>query len=275
MDRNEDNIPYSALYTAATWRWGRVPCAELTTPEGASRVFSIVNAYMVLYRLLNPKKFSLQHTLLHRHTAIDALLERAQCPQIIEIAAGFSPRGSRYSADPACRYYDVDLPDVVALKRKQLGLSEAGQSVLRRPNLQLVAGDITCLDMTAFAAQKTFVITEGIMMYFDRQTQMEIWKKLADFIRQNGGEYVFDYIPLDDEPPRSWLGSLLSRARDRILGNPSTYAYDERGRMDVVRDLQAAGFSQVEALDSGVIAPRWGLPHADVKTRVIVYHCRC
>lgn len=274
MDTNKDNIPVSALYTAATWRWGRLPCAELVTPAGAKSLFNIVNAYMVLYRWLNPAKFSLQHTLLHRHTAINHLLTQAACPQVIEIAAGFSPRGSMASANANVHYFEVDMPDVVALKNRQLQSSPTGSTVLARNNFKLLSGDITQLDFSVFPAQRSFIITEGLMMYFKREMQLQIWKKIADYLAINGGEYVFDYIPLDDEPPRSAFGASLSRIKNRLLPQEPTYAYDERTRMQVADDLRMAGFTHVDVYSSAEIARAWQLPHSEIKTRVIVYHCR-
>jgi len=42
-----------------------------------------------------------------------------------------------------------------------------------------------------------------------------------------------------------------------------------------VRDLQACGFEQVDALNTGVVAKPWALPDADVPSRTIIFHCRC
>jgi O-methyltransferase involved in polyketide biosynthesis len=279
VDTNKDNIPVSALYTSATWYWGRLPCADLVIPAGAKVLFRIVNAYMVLYRWLNPEKFSLQHMLLHRHTAINRLLTQAKCEQVIEIAAGFSPRGSMASANPVLNYFEIDLPDVVALKNKQLLSSSAGSAVLARDNFKLLPGDVTQLDFEEFPPRRSFVITEGLMMYFNRAAQLQIWKRIADFIASNGGEYVFDYIPIDDEPPRSRLGTALSRLRDRLFAKQlrekgPTFAYDERTRMQVADDLRSAGFQQVDVYSSAEIAREWSLPHSNVKTRVIIYRCR-
>jgi O-methyltransferase involved in polyketide biosynthesis len=272
VDTNKDNIPVSALYTSATWHWGKLPCAELVLPDGAQILFRIVNAYMVLYRWLNPKKFSLQHMLLHRHTAINYLLKRSGCRQIIEIASGFSPRGSMASADGSVRYFEVDMPDVIALKQKRLRESAAGGEVLERNNFTLMSGDITRLDFQRFPQARSFIITEGLMMYFAREEQLRIWRNIADCINSCGGEYVFDYIPCDIEPPRSWLGRLLSRLRSVWL--QPTYAYDERTRTQVADDLLSAGFRNVDIFDSADIARAWHLPHSDIKTRVIVYRCR-
>lgn len=272
MDTNKDNIPVSALYTSATWHWGKLPCADLVMPDGAQLLFRIVNAYMVLYRCLNPKKFSLQHMLLHRHTAINHLLRDAACPQVIEIAAGFSPRGSMASTDANVHYFEVDMPDVVALKNKRLQDTAEGRVVLERKNFTLMPGDITQLDFGRFPQRRSFIITEGLMMYFTREQQLQIWRNIADHIHTCGGEYIFDYIPCDAEPPRSALGEALSRLR--ALWLKPTYAYDERTRWQVADDLRSAGFREVEVFNSGDIARSWRLPHSDIKTRVIIYRCR-
>jgi len=180
------------------------------------------------------------------------------------------------STSPAYRYFEVDLPEVIALKRRQLEQSAEGRSILARPNFTLLEGDITALDFTSrFPAVPTFVISEGIMMYFKREAQMAIWRNIAQFMRAQGGEYVFDYIPRDDEPSRSPLGQLLSDLRHRLTNPPPPFAYDERTRQDVVADLIEAGFSDVEAIDTRAIAHSWSLPYSDVKTRTIIYHCRC
>lgn len=122
------------------------------------------------------------------------------------------------SGNPDYRYFEVNLPEVVALKRVQLENSTIGRAVLARPNYTLLAGDITQLDFThPFAAEPTMVVSEGIMMYFKRDTQMSIWQNIARFIRANGGEYVFDYIPINGaKPPRSSLGQFLSDLRQRL-----------------------------------------------------------
>ena len=272
VDTNKDNIPVSALYTSATWHWGKLPCADLVMPDGAKALFRVVNAYMALYCCLNPKKYSLQYMLLHRHTAINRLLKEAACPQVIEIASGFSPRGSMVSADAGTHYYEVDLSEVVALKRKRLQISSEGSAVLARDNFELVPGDITQLDFATFPQRPSFIITEGLMMYFKRDEQMRIWRNIAAHIKACGGEYVFDYIPLDVEPPRSALGAALSRWRMRWQ-KPS-FAYDERTHLQIADDLRSAGFTQVDVYKSADVARAWHLPHSDIKTCVIVYRCR-
>jgi O-methyltransferase involved in polyketide biosynthesis len=272
MSLDKNNIPPSALYTAATWRWGKLTGADLVTPPNARPVFRVFNAYLTLYGLINPGWHSLKHTLLHRHAGIEHLLRESKCPQVIEIAAGFSPRGSAISADPSIRYFEVDLPPVIAAKTALLHSTPAGQTVLRRENLALLEGDITAMDWRRFAASPSFIITEGLMMYFDRAAQMRIWRDIAEFLRANRGEYVFDYLPTPDEPRRSFAGRLLSRMRGP---KRRAFACDERNRHEIADDLRAAGFKSIAVHTSADFASAWNLPHAKTHTRVILYRCRC
>lgn len=274
MGLNSQRIPHSALYTSATWKWGQLAYADCVTPRQAEGVFRLVNAYLALYRRLNPQKISLKHNLLHRHAAIDHLIQASSCRQIIEIAAGFSPRGCFFSEQPERQYFEVDLAEVIALKRQQLQSSVRGRQVLERSNFTLQTGDITRLDFMAFAKVPTLLVSEGIMMYFQRDAQQLIWRNIAQFVRTHGSEYIFDYIPLDDEPPRSTLGQVLSNMRQKLFKPPPAFAYDERTRHDVRDDLLAAGFSAVEIINTADVAQSWQLPHPEVATRTIIYHCR-
>lgn len=274
MDKNKDNVAVSALYTAATWQWARLPCAEVVTPANAARVFRYVNLWMRLYRWINPAAYSLPHQLLHRHTAIDHLLAAEKTVRVIEVACGFSPRGAYFSADPGHRYTEIDLPDMVAVKRRQLESTPAGQAILARANLDLVAGDITALDWDAcIAAQPAVVITEGLMMYFPRTPQLAIWRDLASALRPAGGVYLFDYIPLSEETPRSRVGAWLHALRLKLVGK-GDFAYDERDRDAIAADLQECGFDRVEHHSTRDVARAWGLPLAGTPSHTLIYVCR-
>lgn len=276
MDMNRDNIAVSALYTAATWRWAGFDCAEFVTPAKAQSVFRLVNAFMFFYRLLNPRVFSLQHQLLHRHSAIDYLLWHSGNQRVVEVACGLSARGSRFSANPAIFYTEIDLPDMVDYKYRQLKASERGRAVLARRNFELRAADVTTLDFAGeFAGAPVAVITEGLMMYFPRELQLQIWHRIAALLQRSGGDYLFDYVPRGDEPPRSWLGQALHRFKENVLGLKNDFKYDGRTRADVVADLRACGFETVEAINTGEVARPWSLPAANVPSRNIIFHCRC
>ncbi|AXI01745.1 class I SAM-dependent methyltransferase [Aquirhabdus parva] len=273
MDTNKDNVAVSALYTAGTWQWAGLPGSDAVTPADSERVFSFVNRYMVFYTFLNPKTFSLRHQLLHRHTAIDYLREQSGCTRTVEVACGFSPRGASVSADPAQEYIEIDLPDMITFKERQLQKSAEGRQVLARDNFKLRPDNILTLDFVAnFADRRTAVITEGLMMYFTREQQLPIWQSIARLVNTTDGVYLFDYIPLSEEPARSWLGAILHFFRVKLFGK-GDFAYDQRNREDVAQDLRASGFGQVESFITGEVASLWNLPQANVPSRTIIYRC--
>lgn len=274
MDKNKNNVAVSALYTAATWQWGGLPMADLLTPTDAAPVFKWVNAYMRFYRWINPRTYSLQHQLLHRHTAINHLLKRSGLKWVIEIASGFSPRGAAFSAQPDCNYLELDLPEVVEHKRKQLLTSTTGQQVLARSNYSLQAGNVLELDFeTLLNGQPAAVITEGLMMYFPRKTQLTIWKAMAQGMKPAGGLYLFDYIPLTEEPARSLTGRILHWLRVSVFRIKGDFAYDERDRHAVAEDLKSCGFDQVTIHATGEVASQWALPQSATPSRTLVYAC--
>ncbi len=69
---------------------------------------------------------SLEYYLLARHLAIDKLLEQAieehGITQVIEVAAGLSPRGWRFTQryGDGITYIEADLPEMAARKRHAL-----------------------------------------------------------------------------------------------------------------------------------------------------------
>lgn len=275
MDTNRANIAVSALYTAATWQWAGLPGAALVTPPDAQSVFRVVNGYMRFYQWLNPRTHSLRHQLLHRHAAIDRLIADSGVTRVVEVASGLSPRGITFSADPALTYTEIDLPDMVAFKRRQLSGSEAGRAVLARDNLVLRAGDVTTLDFaTEFAGPPLAVVTEGLMMYFPRRAQQQIWTRIAALLAASGGLYIFDYIPLSEEPPRSLPGRLLHFLRVTVLRLKGDFAYDQRDRQAVADDLRQCGFADVQCLSTADVAPAWGLPDSHVASNTLIYCCR-
>ena len=275
MDRNRDNVAVSALYTAATWQWAGLECADFVTPAQSRRLFRQVNAFLRLYRWINPSSYSLPHQLLYRHAAIDHLVQQAGHARVLELAAGFSARGSRFSRDPALRYIELDLPDMVHSKRRQLLASAAGRAVLARQNFELRAADALHVDLAAeFSGTPVSVISEGLMMYFTRAQQMQVWQGIVRLLQASGGVYLFDYIPLPDAPQRSLPGRLLHFLRLHVLRLRGDFTYDERDRYGVRADLLRAGFTQVEIIDTGAVASAWRLPQAAVPTRTLIYVCQ-
>lgn len=131
---------------------------------------------------------NLEDALLARHRLIDDILERAiaegQVSQVLEVAAGLSPRGLRFTRQHAgLRYIEGDLPGMARRKRRALdqaatpghvevveldALAESGPS-------SLTAVAERHLDPTRGLA----IITEGLVNYFDRSAVEGMWRRFA------------------------------------------------------------------------------------------------
>jgi O-methyltransferase involved in polyketide biosynthesis len=80
-----------------------------------------------------------------RHKIIDELLLKNDASQILEIAAGYSPRGLIFTQDPKRQIVELDLPVVAQNKQKIVAGIESG-----RQNLHIIGGN--ALDESAFSA---------------------------------------------------------------------------------------------------------------------------
>src|SRR5438094_340621 len=93
-----ETISPTAHYTGYVWARNGLSHPQLQTLEGRV-LFEALRPTMSVSRLLGAP--SLEDYLMARHTAIDALLERAieagEISQVVEVAAGLSPRGWRFS----------------------------------------------------------------------------------------------------------------------------------------------------------------------------------
>src|SRR5205807_8353145 len=96
---------------------------ELSTAEGRVLFESLRPMIMVTRQLGGG---SLESYLLTRHRAIDVLLEQAieqhGITQVVEVAAGLSPRGWRFMQryGNQLTYVEADLPEMAERKRRAL-----------------------------------------------------------------------------------------------------------------------------------------------------------
>ena len=101
MSAKSGDLSVTALYTSATWTWGKLPNAELFDHGQAKRVFRVVNAVLGAARPFIGLSSPLRLALLHRHTLIDALLVESGHRKVLELAAGLSRRGVTLQRRPS------------------------------------------------------------------------------------------------------------------------------------------------------------------------------
>ena len=197
---SSDAISPTAHYTGQVWLRNGLSHPLLGTREGRL-LFDSLQPVMRTSALLGGP--SLEPYLLARHHAIDARLEHAiehdGVTQVLEVAAGMSPRGWRFAQRYGERltYVEADLPAMAARKRRALdriGSLSAAHRVVdldalrdRGPlSLQAVAGELD-------PARGLAIITEGLLGYLAPEAMTGLWRRFARTLDGfAGGRYLSD-----------------------------------------------------------------------------------
>jgi O-methyltransferase involved in polyketide biosynthesis len=195
-----DNISPTAHYTGEVWRRNGLSHPWLGTVEGR-----------VMYDALHPVMAasaaaggpSLETYLLARHRAIDALLQAAIArhgvSQVIEVAAGLSPRGWRFANRYGDRlvYVEGDLPEMAARKRHALariGSLSAEHRVVELDALR--PGGPQSLEAAAAQLDRSrglAIITEGLLGYLETAAVVDLWTRFAQTLDAfPSGRYISD-----------------------------------------------------------------------------------
>jgi O-methyltransferase involved in polyketide biosynthesis len=197
---SSDSISPTAHYTGYVWARNGLSHPDLTTTEGRL-LFDSLHPLMLFSGALGGP--SLEAYLLARHQAIDALLERAieqhGITQVVEVAAGLSPRGWRFAKRYGDRiaYYEADLPAMAARKRRALermgSLSDRHQvrdlDALRDTGPDSLAALAAELDPGTGLA----IITEGLLGYLAPGDVAALWRRFAEVLsRFPAGRYISD-----------------------------------------------------------------------------------
>jgi O-methyltransferase involved in polyketide biosynthesis len=193
-------ISPTAHYTGYVWARNGLSPRELATIEGRVLFESLHPVMAVSAALGGP---SLESYLLARHRAIDALLTRAiedhAVTLVIELAAGMSPRGWRFTERYGDRieYVEADLAEMAARKRR--ALDRLGSLSERHRVLEVDAlSDAGPVSLAAMAAgldhgRGLAIITEGLLGYLPTDTMEDLWRRIAGVLAGFAhGRYISD-----------------------------------------------------------------------------------
>lgn len=253
MARSSEAISPTAHYTGYAWFHHGLSHQALVTPQGRL-LFNALKPWSLLAQ--SRGKPTVDGFLLARHRLIDALLEQAiaegRVTQVIEIAAGFSPRGWDFKRRHGrrLRYIEADLPHMAEWKLQRLernGLLLPGHRVQPLDAL----ADLGPLSLSALAgrldpAQGTAIVTEGLLNYFDRDAVLGMWRRFAGVLsRFPQGLYLSDLHLANDNRGTSQrvFGKLLQAfVRGRVHLH-----FREGG--EALAQLREAGFPEARLHD--------------------------
>lgn len=263
----------TALYTAQVWIRAGVPCAGLFECSEARMVHGASSLLMAAGRLFRSDGPQLEPALVQRHRMFDALVEEFEGGYVLELAAGLSPRGARFSAQDGVQYVEVDLAPVMAVKRGLLARTVQGQEIALRENMQFVSGDLRHMDLLELIppGESVLVIGEGLFMYLGADEQRGLWRRVADLIAgRAGSQLAFDLVPPCEQASGGTTGRLLAKLMGAFTGGRG-FALDDRTREDLCADLERCGFVSPRCLAPGEAPESWRVPHLELPTEQLLF----
>jgi O-methyltransferase involved in polyketide biosynthesis len=183
MRGGPESISPTAHYTGQVWRRNGLSHEELGTLEGRV-LFDALEPAMRASRALGGP--TLEGLLLARHRIIDDALTDAidagRIAQVLEIAAGMSPRGWRFAERYGDRlsYVEADLADMAERKRRALErIGSLGEhhrvAEVDATSDDSLAAVVATLDRGAGLA----IVTEGLLTYFGHDDVIAMWRRFA------------------------------------------------------------------------------------------------
>jgi O-methyltransferase involved in polyketide biosynthesis len=196
---------------------------------------------------------SMRTTLKQRHTILDERLQQLieQYPnlQVLEIAAGLSPRGWWFRQHyPFIDYRELDLPDMA--KTKQTALKQ-----IDKDSPDVLSVDLFTQDFqNAFAIfdpqRPLVVISEGLINYFDKALLQQLMQSIADYGKSfKVLHYLTDLYP---EPVQNKLAKVIWNSSKLLkIMSRSAFTFHFISPAQVRKFISETGFKNIE-----VIQPR-------------------
>jgi O-methyltransferase involved in polyketide biosynthesis len=242
-----DAISPTAHYTGYVWFRNGLSDAALATRQGRLLFDSLQPAALVSRALGGP---TLEGYLLARHAAIDALLttaiERDGITQVLEIAAGLSPRGLRFARRYGERltYVEADLPDMAARKQRALARAGADGSGHRVASIDALReggpDSLEQLAATLDSGAGLVIITEGLLGYLPSAQVAALWRRCAQTLSGfSAGRYLSDLHLAGVQTPAVRAFRVLLSAF--VRGSVHLHYDDADAAQDALR---AAGFAR-------------------------------
>ncbi len=234
-----ENISPTAHYTGYVWFAHGQSHEAFATRTGRLMYQALRAPNLIAHKVHLP---TLEGMLLARHRVIDLRLAQAidagEIDQIVEVAAGLSPRGWRFRTRYGERitYVEADLPGMLENKRRILA-ELGGETPHHRTAAvdALAATGPTSIDAICASLDPrrgTAILTEGLVNYFDTPTMLGMWSRFGAALRRfSRGLYLSDLILRDGShgpivTAFQWLLSAFVRGRVHLHFESSEQAED-------------------------------------------------
>jgi O-methyltransferase involved in polyketide biosynthesis len=198
-----------------------------------------------------------------RYKVTNRILEEHKMTQILEVAAGLSPRGLAMTRNPDVVYVVTDLPEMLKVE-ETIAETIIAKSNGHRSNLHFQAAN--ALDMkslskaaTAFKCDRPLaIITEGLLPYFNRREQGVLAGNVHKILAKYDGLWIASDVhtkgylqefsqKLDDKLMQKRLSTISSSTGSNVESN----VFDDKNDME--QFFGKAGFKMEEYSHSRVL----------------------
>lgn len=257
-----ERISPTAHYTGYTWVHHGLSHPAFATREGRLFHAALEPMAAVSRRVGLP---TLEGLLLARHHAIDRRLieaiESGAIGQVVEVAAGLSPRGWDLSRRFAGRltYIEADLPGMAARKRSLL--ADAGLQTHHHRVVDLDAlsdqgaGSLASLADTLDPSKGLAIVTEGLLNYFPEDAVRGMWARFASNLKRfPRGLYLSD-LHLAQDNGGILVGTAVKLLSTFVRGTVHLHFDRAESAQDA---LLAAGFARAALIQPAAQPGRGG-----------------
>lgn len=241
------HISFTAHYTGYIWYQMGISHPLLATSKGKTLA-------MIAHPIESwGEKYvggSMRTTLKERHSMLDdrlrQLIEQSPDLQVLEIAAGLSPRGWWFRQHyPMVDYRELDLPDMAQTKQNAL------------KQMDEKSPDVLSVDLFTEDFQKAFdifdrnrplvVISEGLINYFTKELLQQLIQSIAHYGKDfKTLHYLTDLYP---EPVKNKLAKVIWNSSKLLkIMSRSAFSFHFVSPEEVRNFMQHAGFRQVQVI---------------------------
>lgn len=248
LSRTAAAVSPTALYTGAVWARNGLSHPGFATRTGTAMWAALQPPQALLGLVGGP---SLDALLLARHHAIDEYLreeiESGRIGQVVEIAAGLSPRGWRFTREfDDLTYVEADLPGMAARKSEILERHRLGAPRHHVRTIDAFADDgpdsLAAVVADLEPSIGTAVITEGLINYFSLDDVLGLWPRIAGVLANGAGGVYLSDIHLDvhdDVVTRVASAGIMVFVRGKVFQH---FGSEE----EALGALETAGFTSAE-----------------------------
>lgn len=137
-----------------------------------------------------------------RHKLLDQLLRQTGIKQVVEVAAGLSTRGLEITDDNSYEYVELDLPSMIAAKKRIVASLQKERIIPKRQNLHFEAGSAVELGDVLRATRRfdqdkpIVIVNEGLLRYLNFGDKGKYADNVRKLLKKFGGVWITSDISL-------------------------------------------------------------------------------